>query len=61
LATDEDIAEILQRNEAGIEDLLRAYEVTESYYFAAAAEAPIEPTPSTVTSASTGSEMRAVR
>ena len=36
-ATDADIAEIVAKNEAGIADLLAAYDIVEQHYFAAAA------------------------
>lgn len=43
-ATDDDIAEIVRENEAGIADVMAAYEVIERAYFTATSATP-DPTP----------------
>ncbi len=53
MATDEEIERIIERAEAGVEDLLRAYEAAEAQYLAAAANAPVEPTWVVTTTAAT--------
>ncbi len=55
MATDREIQEIIEQGEAGVEDLLRAYEVAEGHYVAAAAQVPLDPVYFTTTSATTDS------
>lgn len=52
--TDEDVKEIIEANEAGIEDLMRAYEAAEKVYFEASAQTSAEPVQGTVTSNNSG-------
>jgi hypothetical protein len=51
-ATDADIAEIVGSNEAGLSDLLSAYDLIEQHYFTAAAAT----TPAVVTATNTSGE-----
>lgn len=52
MVTDDEIQEIIERDEAGIDDLLEAYGVAEQLYLAAAgAQVPSGETYSTVTRA----------
>ncbi len=53
MATDDEIQRIIEQGEAGIEDLVRAYELAEGRYMSAAAQVPLEPTYIVVTAAST--------
>lgn len=52
-ATDEDIREILSRNEAGVADVLAAYELSEQKYFDAINRSSLPP--STIYTTSTSS------
>ena len=52
--TDDDIRQIIDTNEAGIADLMRAYEAAEKVYFEASAQASNESLEGTVTSNNSG-------
>jgi hypothetical protein len=53
-ATDDDVKEIIDANEAGIADLMRAYEAAEKVYFEASAQASMGTFQETVTSNNSG-------
>jgi hypothetical protein len=52
--TDDDVKGIIEANEAGIDDLMRAYEAAEKVYFEASAQTSMEPVQGTVTSNNSG-------
>lgn len=52
--TDDDVKQIIDTNEAGIADLMRAYEAAEKVYFEASAQASMESLEGTVTSNNSG-------
>jgi hypothetical protein len=43
MATDKEIQDLIGQGEAGVQDVIRAYEVAERRYFAASAQVPLEP------------------
>lgn len=52
--TDDDVKQIIDTNEAGIADLMRAYEAAEKVYFEASAQVSMESREGTVTSNNSG-------